>query len=326
MTQIIDNDLNVFLLDKLMPLLPAYIRHGNLLSFRCPICGDSKKNTTKRRGALYISPKVGYHCFNCNIDLSGFKFLQMLAGESFKDIMTEYKRRRLSAFTSTQTTTVAEEQKIKGAVPDLTPLTQDEYSYLFNRKIVQLPCFESIQLKNATINGNNFIFIPWLNHNKLNSFQLHNYTKVKGIPKYVFQKHADKGVYGIDTIDQKFKYIICFEGVYDSLFVKNGVAIGGTNLMPSQERELKTRYPKHEIVLAFDADSAGLLATSKYITANASQYKYFIWYDSAKYKDVNNLIIETDNINKFSTDAIQSMIFTGIEARFELSKNNLWPT
>lgn len=327
-----DNDieLNQFLLDKLLPILPKYSRQGTMLSMRCPICGDSKKDKHKRRGVLYTTPKVSYYCFNCDVHLSGFNLLKALAGETFHDIMSEFNRQQLTSHVAQHThVDVTQPEKIKGKIPELTPLTAEELTYIKSRRITELPHYESLHLMNAKVKDeksveHDFVFIPWLNHNKISSFQLNNFKHVPKFPKYIFQKHADKCVYGLDRIDQSFKYVICFEGVFDSIFVKNGVAIGGTNLMPTQEAEIRQRYPKHEIVLAFDADAAGLTAIAKYIEDDASTYKYFIWFDSDKVKDINNVIINDGDVNKFNTPDIANMIYSGIEARFLLTNIGLW--
>lgn len=328
-----DNDfeLNQFLLAKILPLLPNYIRRGHMLSFRCPICGDSKKNKTKRRGVLYTSPKISYYCFNCSVSLSGINLLKTLAHESFRDIMSEYNRQRLTTHTSAYTPEIEViPEKIKGATPELEPLTDIELAHIKARRITELPHFDSMHLMNARVKDeksveHDFIFIPWLNHDKIVSFQLNNFQNIPNFPKYIFQKNADKCVYGLDHIDHKFKYIICFEGVFDSIFVKNGVAIGQAKLMGSQEAEIRHRYPKHEIVLAFDADKTGLESTAKYIEEDTSLYKYFIWFDSCTHKDINKAIIEGASINKFNTPDIADMIYSGIETRFILTNNGLWP-
>ena len=44
--------------------------------------------------------------------------------------------------------------------------------------------------------------------------------------KYIFPKDMKKLMYGIDNIDISFPYIFLFEGVFDSVFVKNGIATG----------------------------------------------------------------------------------------------------
>lgn len=48
--------------------------------------------------------------------------------------------------------------------------------------------------------------------------------------KYIFPKDSKKLVFGLDNIDVSWPYVICFEGVYDSLFVKNGIATGTKSL------------------------------------------------------------------------------------------------
>jgi len=43
----------------------------------CPICGDSKKNSSKKRGHLY-KKNLFYVCYNCNVRLPFNKFLEMM--------------------------------------------------------------------------------------------------------------------------------------------------------------------------------------------------------------------------------------------------------
>ena len=66
----------------------------DLYNFRCPICGDSKKNRSKTRGYLYaIKANVNFKCHNCGASMSLSNFLKTLdpvihkqyAFEKFKD-------------------------------------------------------------------------------------------------------------------------------------------------------------------------------------------------------------------------------------------------
>ena len=327
-----DLELNQFILSKLQMVLPANSKIGNTIIFRCPICGDSKKYKTKRRGVLYTSPNVNYYCFNCDIWLSGFKLLEALSGAEFPNIMSEYARLKLDLFgqhSPTLATDMIDDRDLlpKGAVPELSDLTEAERLYLDKRLITKLPHFDSMHLSNAVDSKHknvDFMFIPWLQHGNLINFQLHNFSKHKGIDKYKFQRNADKAVYGLDRIDRQFKYIICFEGVFDSVFVKNGVAIGGKKLTDIQENEIRRRYPNHEIVLSFDADNAGLATTADYIRTQPTAYKYFIWYHNTDIKDVNDMVIKANNPLFFLTNTIERLIFSSIEARFELTTYNLW--
>ena len=51
----------------------------NLYNFRCPICGDSKKNKSKTRGYLYnIKADINFRCHNCGASMTFSNFLKEL--------------------------------------------------------------------------------------------------------------------------------------------------------------------------------------------------------------------------------------------------------
>ena len=51
----------------------------NLYNFRCPICGDSKKQRSKARGYIYgIKENVNFRCHNCGASMSLNNFLKQL--------------------------------------------------------------------------------------------------------------------------------------------------------------------------------------------------------------------------------------------------------
>ena len=50
---------------------------NNLFNFRCPICGDSKKNKSKTRGYLYtVKADVNFRCHNCGASMTFSNFLK----------------------------------------------------------------------------------------------------------------------------------------------------------------------------------------------------------------------------------------------------------
>ena len=61
------------------------------ITFRCPICGDSKKNKLKKRGYFYR--KTGtFYCFNCGTSMTGYDFLKAICPKDvFDRIIQEYK-------------------------------------------------------------------------------------------------------------------------------------------------------------------------------------------------------------------------------------------
>ena len=52
---------------------------SNLYNFRCPICGDSKKNKSKTRGYLYsVKSDVNFKCHNCGASITFNNFLKSI--------------------------------------------------------------------------------------------------------------------------------------------------------------------------------------------------------------------------------------------------------
>ena len=58
-------DLNY--ISKLQPRLQQFKKKRDyLFNFRCPVCGDSKKNKTKARAYLYrVKTDMFFKCHNC---------------------------------------------------------------------------------------------------------------------------------------------------------------------------------------------------------------------------------------------------------------------
>ena len=52
---------------------------ADLYNFRCPICGDSKKNKNKARGYIYsVKNNTNFKCHNCGSSTSFNNFLKSL--------------------------------------------------------------------------------------------------------------------------------------------------------------------------------------------------------------------------------------------------------
>ena len=83
-----------YLDEKVWEYLPSSSlksRNGSEITFRCPFCGDSKKNRTKKRGYYYR--KTGsFYCFNCEEHGTGLKLLKQICSENAYDqIIKDYK-------------------------------------------------------------------------------------------------------------------------------------------------------------------------------------------------------------------------------------------
>lgn len=332
-----NDDYMDFINEKLMEYLPGNrSRSGDSIIFRCPFCGDSAKNRQKKRG--YYTPKKGlYHCFNCDVSMSGLKLLEKLSGSDFEDIRSEYIRMKVNVeggkkFNSLPINTSEHEKKF--SFEDLVqvvspkwkvPLSDKAKKYLNGRMVLQAPFLKEGLYSYISKNGLEYILIPWRMNGLDCYYQLNDFQKLDKMQrKYIFPK-LTKPVYGLDNIDISFPYIICFEGVYDSLFVKNGICIGGKTLTDYQREILSRRYPKHQIVLSYDNDVPGLTSVKKAIKKDPNGFKFFKWYnENTKEKDVNDYILKVGDPNVFSDRGkVESMIISPIQMRMFLAEKGL---
>ena len=307
-----------FLDEKILEHIPrGFTRVGDKINIRCPICGDSKKSERKKRGWIYLK-NASYYCFNCSTGMSGIKFLEFISGNDYENIRREYTRLFLKSGLSNS---LSAHYEIPSSEPTIfnvqsiinpdwkNPLTEDAKKYLEGRKVLDAPflqdplysCFNS-KTKNE------YILIPWIVNGTEAYYQINDFKKYGSI-KYIFPKGKQKLIAGLDNIDISWPYIICVEGFYDSVFVKNAVCVGTKAITDIQEKMIKDRYPHHQIVVSFDNDTAGLSSMARMIKRNAD-VKYFKWFDSTtKEKDINDFVLAKNDVNIFSdAAALEHMI------------------
>jgi len=322
---------------EIMPYLPTNrVSQGDKIMFRCPICGDSKKSSKKMRGYYYLK-SASYHCFNCDANLSGMKLLQAFSGEDYDNIKSRFFKtmfdgKHFSSLSSNWSIS-HEEKKVENVLnfsnvikPEWkSELSERATKYLSDRLVMSSPFLKEKFYSYFSKNGGEYILIPWKINGVDAYFQLNDFLKLTDSgKKYIFPKNKDKLIYGLDNIDISFPYLICFEGVYDSLFVKNGIAIGGKNLTELQGKILRKRFPNHRIVLALDNDKPGLIATARTLEKdNFTRALYFKWFNSyTKPKDINDFVKESGNVNEFSDGkTVESMIVDSITMKMWLSQN-----
>ena len=306
-----------------LPASSLKSRNNSEITFRCPICGDSKKNKLKKRGYFYRRTGT-FHCFNCEANMTGYDFLKAIcAKDVFDRIIQDYKvlnfNNVVNGSRARDITPVANvDFEILSPNPsykyllDLkwnrpTSLSSEAKTYLAGRK---LPSEKMEMLRTITDStGREFILIQYLWDDRCIYHQLDNFKKYdikgQGAVKYIFPKDDNinfqpKPVFNLSGIDVSFPYIFCTEGVYDSLFIKNGVALGGRSLTDYQVKMLNSTYPRHKIVLAFDNDLAGMQSSLKH--AESRDVSFLNIYDllqAANAKDINDFVKATGRTDIF---------------------------
>lgn len=322
-----------FLNEKVLEYLPHnYVRIGDKLNMRCPICGDSKKSTTKRRGWYYMK-NASFYCFNCSTGMSGIKFLEFISGSSYADIRKEYMKLYLKTGQSLSLSASYEVPNEEPSVFQLQSIVKPEWkqalsdkakAYLSERKVTEAPFLKENLYSCYTKKGEEYIMIPWRLNGVDAYFQLNDFQKLHSL-KYIFPKDKKKLLYGLDNIDISWPYIIVFEGVYDSLFVKNGIASGTKSVSDYQLKLIKERFPRHQIVISFDNDKSGITSMTK-LLKNGSDFKYFKWFNkNTQQKDINEYIISKGNVNIFTnTSILEKMIVDKLLMKMFLIQSGLW--
>ncbi len=325
-----------FLNQKILEYLPANaVRVGDKLNFRCPCCGDSKKSTQKKRGWWYFK-NASFYCFNCGTGMSGIKFLELISGSQYESIRQEYIRLFLksglkSELSSTfDKSSIIENQSLFNLHSIVKeewkkPLSDEAIKYLKERRVTEALQYNDVKLYSWYDKKNQeFILIPWTLNGIDSYFQLNDFKKHGNI-KYIFPKDVKKTIAGLDNIDVSWPYIICFEGYYDSLFVKNGICLGTKSITEYQEKLIRERYPRHQIVISFDNDSSGIQSMKKIIQKN-SNFKFFKWFnEDTKEKDINDHVKAIGDVNIFiDPKQLEKMIIDKVVMKFWLIRNNLW--
>lgn len=308
-----------------MEYLPAdRVRVGDKLNFRCPLCGDSHKSLSKKRGFYYLK-NASFFCFNCSTGMTGLKLLQTLSGRDYDDIKREYAK--AFAKTGWRAERAFPEEDDDGVdlmhiKPMLDPswkkpLTEEARRYLAGRMVDKAPFLREDLFTYQGSKGE-YILIPWMVNGIDAYYQLNDYKKL-GSLKYIFPKNSHKLVYGLDNVDLSWPYVIVFEGVYDSLFVKNAVAVGTKSLSDRQERLIRERYPNHRICLSFDNDKPGLDATAKAIEKN-EDVLFFKWFDDdTSEKDINEKVLSAKDATLFSSPKrLEKRILTPLQMKMWL--------
>ena len=296
---------------------------SNLYNFRCPICGDSKKNKTKTRGYLYtMKANVNYKCHNCGASMSLGNFIKKID-------TTLYKKYSLEKFKDgfTGRNFVTEEPEFKFEAPKFAPKVDLPKAseipaaklYLEKRNLDPTKFYYTDKFK-AWVNTlvekfDNIeydeprIIIPLIYENQLIGFQ--GRALGPNSVKYItimLEENAPK-VYGIDKINEK-EPIYIVEGPFDSHFLDNSVAMVGA--------DLDTRpFGWSNYIWVFDNEPRNWEIVNRISKTIDRGEQVVIWPNNILEKDLNDMVLSGHDVQT----VIKSNTYVGLEAKL---KFNTW--
>lgn len=246
-------------LNEISPTLQMFKKkRAGLWNCRCPKCGDSEKSKLKARGYFYVREgKMFYRCHNCGASETLASFLW----EWDRDAHKRYKMENFKEEHGNKTKKVKQikepEYKFKrkefDKAPDLLeenaeliadlPPDHEAVTYLKDRQIpeefhhrlyyVEMLADISSKIekyKNEKYDAAPRIIIPSFNADKELT---HLAARAIGpsTMRYMTLTVKDDAlkVYGMDRVDTS-KPVYVLEGQFDSMFIPNAVAMGGSDL------------------------------------------------------------------------------------------------
>ena len=295
----------------------------DLYNFRCPICGDSKKNKSKTRGYLYaIKADVNFKCHNCGSSMTFSNFLKKIDTTMHKQYVFErFKNNK------TGRGTVVEEPEFKFEAPKFSPKVDLPKAseiptaklYLEKRGLDPTKFYYTDKFK-AWVNTlvekfDNIeydeprIIIPLIYENQLIGFQ--GRALGPNSVKYItimLEENAPK-VYGIDKINEK-EPIYIVEGPFDSHFLDNSVAMVGA--------DLDTRpFGWSNYIWVFDNEPRNREIVNRISKTIDRGEQVVIWPNNILEKDLNDMVLSGHDVQT----VIKSNTYVGLEAKL---KFNTW--
>ena len=297
---------------------------ADLYNFRCPICGDSQKHKNKARGYLYpIKTNTNFKCHNCGASLSFNSFLKQIDPVLHKQYtMEKFKE----GFTGKNF--VVEEPKFEFKKPifkkrlDLPKASEVLFAkeYLERRKIDPTQFYFAKRFKEwvntqkqtfDTIHRDESRIIIPMYDTERNLIGFQGRSLVPNSVKYitVMLKEEAPKVYGMDRIDTT-KSVYVVEGPFDSTFIKNSIALCGS------DGDLE--YLKDcDYIYAYDNEPRNKEIVSRIERCIRDNKRVVIWPRGIGEKDINDMVLAGHDIMPM----LESNTYSGLEAQVLF---NIW--
>jgi hypothetical protein len=266
-----------------------------------------------------------YKCHRCGASMGFNTFLKRQDSTLFK----EYAFARFGSRKNTEVKIVSNKPVFKqrqvmpfGMTP-LNKLDPDHHAnvYVRNRLIptnIKLYFSDDFQALVNSVLPNKYkkpfkeerLIIPMIdNKGSLFGFQGRSFEKDAKL-KYItiLLDEGRQRLYGLDRIDRT-KRVYVVEGPIDSMFIKNGISVCGSDL-------LGVRNLFRDMVFVWDNENRAKPIIMKMEKAIADGLNVLIWNKGNKYKDINEMVMNGVSVEHI----LKTRVFRGLMAKLELAK------
>ena len=297
---------------------------GRKFIFRCPVCGDSDKIKSKKRGFLItnMDGNGAMGCHNCGYRASFSNWLKKYNHDLYTQwIQDVYVGISLDDRVSEEAI-VPEDIEFPEEVVDYSlflPLKKVSDSIIY-RKSMEFICQRKIPRKYARHflyceQGRyaNRIIIPHYNKDMTyKHFEARDLRK-NSYAKYLYPDNWKPNNYNLPNLDLGRHYFV-FEGVIDSLFLDNSGACGGAQKYDYFFENVHRSLHRNGIVFS-DGDEDGIRVAFKYLKKGIKVFKWQKDMLKNEVHDLNGLIqsnyFKADDFNEddtIKTDVIMKYV------------------
>lgn len=313
--------------------------HAN---FRCPYCGDSKKDKNKTRGYFYTKDaKIFFTCHNCGVNRSARQFIHEFDPCLYDEYVVEMIKYNAGEKQKPKYEPVVEEPPEYGDIAKLNivpkisslPKTHEARMYLDSRAIPPEMYDRLYFTKDFTsfvnklipdkIKENDYtdarIIIPFMGKGgTLYGLQGRSLRSGANVLRYITIMLHDRApkVFGLDRYDtSRDGYIV--EGPFDSMFLPNALAMGGSSLSAKTFTELGLSPERTTMV--YDNEPRNKEIVRRISNAITHGFKVCIWPKKWNCKDINQGVMEgyaPRDIKKI----IDENTFSGLQAQIKFTE------
>ena len=303
-------------------------KKADLFNFRCPYCGDSQKRKNKARGYLFkIKNDFVYKCHNCGVGRTFSNFLK--DQDTFlhdQYVMEKFKDGR----TGKGTTVPNPKFNFKAPVFRKNGINLEKISdlntshpareYLEKRGIKDLDYFYYCPKFKAWTNEQKKTFdncrqdspriiIPFRDKDgKLFGYQGRSLAPTAKMRYITIMLDEDKPkIFGQDRIDYE-KAIYIVEGPFDSTFIKNSVAMAGSDV------DIRT-FGWRNCIWVYDNEPRNREIVNRISKSIDGGDKVVIWPKNIHEKDINDMSLAGHDVQT----VVESHVYHKLEANLKFN-------
>jgi len=308
------------------------------INFRCPLCGDSKKNRAKARGWLLEKDnKLFYFCHNCGASHAFPNFLKAIDPMAYNDYVAEKYIGKANNTPETATSTL---EGTKFAQPKfdhgdplkkLKKISQLGHSHPVKKyiDIRQIPSKHHYRIYFAPK------FKEWINGIVPNKFENVKFDEARIVIPFLDKDRKCFGVsarsmdpdaflryitimfdevpklYGLDKVNFNEKYYVV-EGAIDSMFLSNAIAMDGADGNTSSLKRAENA------VFVFDAEPRNREIHKRMEKIIDAGHSIIIWPQDIPGKDINEMVLS----GKISCveSLMRTVTYKGLDAKMKFQQ------